>query len=332
MRIAVFSSQPYDRRFLDSAASDANAVEFVHFEAGLTRDSVVISQGCDAICCFVNDQVDREVLSALAGLGIRLVLLRCAGFNNVDLQAAAEFDIVVMRVPEYSPHAVAEHTVALTLCLIRQIHRAWSRVREGDFRLSGLLGFDIHEKTVGVIGTGRIGTCVVNIFRGFGCRVLACDKYPNPELVDAGVEYVEMPELLKQSRIVTLHCPLTIETTHLINRHTISLMQPGGIIVNTSRGGLIDTRSLIHGLKTQHVRGVALDVYEEEASLFFTDHSEQAIPDDVFARLLTFPNVLITGHQGFFTSEALTRIAETTVANAQSFRDGNWVAANVVRA
>ena len=331
MKIAVFSTKAYDRRFL----TQANA-EFDHdlhfFESKLDQSTMPLAREFPCVCVFVNDQLDRALLQQLADGGTSLIALRSAGYNHVDLAAAQALGLTVVRVPAYSPQAVAEHTLALLLALSRKIHRAYNRVRDGNFALEGLLGFNLNEKVVGVIGTGKIGEATCRILQGFGCELLGYDPYPNPACTDLGLRYTELDELFASADVVTLHCPLTIETTHLINRHTISLMQPGGIIVNTSRGGLIDTRSLIHGLKTQHVRGVALDVYEEEASLFFTDHSEQAIPDDVFARLLTFPNVLITGHQGFFTSEALTRIAETTVANAQSFRDGNWVAANVVRA
>ncbi len=330
MKIAVFSTQSYDRDYL-KAAAEGSGIEFAFSEANLNETTAVIADGCDGVCCFVNDQLNHDVLTELAGRGIRLILLRCAGFNNVDLNTADTLNMTVMRVPEYSPHAVAEHTVALTLCLVRQIHRAWNRVREGDFRLSGLLGFDLHGKTVGIVGTGRIGACVARICLGMGCRVLAFDKFPDDGLANLGVEYVEMDMLLRQARIISLHCPLTLETTHLINRHTIGMTQPGVIFVNTSRGGLIDTRALIHSLKSGHIQGVALDVYEEEASLFFSDHSAQAIPDDIFARLLTFPNVLITGHQGFFTEEALSRIAQTTVSNAISFINDSPIPGSVVR-
>lgn len=329
MRIAVFSSQPYDRSYLSHAA-EGSVCELLYLEPRLTGETVAIAAGNDAVCCFVNDVLDRDVLEQLAGLGIRLILLRCAGFNNVDLRAASEFGLTVMRVPEYSPDAVAEHTIALALCVIRRLHRAWGRVREGDFRLDGLMGFDLAGKTVGVVGTGRIGSCVARIFRGLGCRVIACDTFRNPELISLNIEYVDLDQLFCESRIITLHCPLTPETKHLINEQTLSRMPEGVVLVNTSRGALVDTQALINSLKAGHVKGVALDVYEEEASLFFNDHSSTTITDDVFARLLTFPNVLITGHQGFFTHEALTQIAGTTVQNAVSFLSGSPLKANVV--
>lgn len=330
MRIGVFATQPYDRDSLAAAAS-GTLCELAFFEANLNAQTARMAEGCQAVCCFVNDQADEATLQALADLGIRLLLLRCAGFNNVDLKAAKEFGFTLMRVPEYSPHAVAEHTVALLLCLNRCIHRASNRVREGDFRLAGLLGFDLYGKTVGIIGTGRIGTCTAKILRGFGCEVLASDRRVNDELVAMGVRYVDQEQLLSESRVISLHCPLTLETRHLINRHTLGLTQPGVVLINTSRGALVDTSSLIQGLKSGHIGGVALDVYEEEAALFFVDHSMRAIPDDTFARLLTFPNVLITGHQGFFTQEALNNIAATTIGNAISFASGKPHSESVVQ-
>lgn len=320
MKIAVYSCQTYDREYLTAAAGSDFDLSF--FDARLTPDTTPLADGCEAVCCFVNDQLDADVLQLLASVGVRLILLRCAGFNNVDLNAASRIGLTVMRVPEYSPHAVAEHTLALLLCVNRNLHRAWGRVREGDFRLQGLLGFDLYGKTIGVVGTGRIGACVCRILLGFGCRVLAFDKFPSDELHQSGVQYVPMQTLLAESLVITLHCPLTEETMHLINRETLAATKPGVILINTSRGGLVNTAALIEGLKSRHVSAVALDVYEEESSLFFVDHSEDAISDDVFARLLTFPNVLITGHQGFFTHEALSNIAATTIHNAQTFADG----------
>lgn len=321
MKIAIFSTQPYDREFFNSAnVTLKNDLSF--FEMPLNETTASFAAGHQAVCCFVNDDVKAASLLKLNELGIRLILLRCAGFNQVDLKMAETLGISVLRVPAYSPHAVAEHTLALLLSLNRNIHRAWNRVREGDFRLQGLLGFDLFQKTVGIIGTGEIGRCVAEIFMGFGCQILAFDPYPSEALKQRGVEYVELTELLRRSRVVTLHCPLTKQTQHLINEETLTLMQSNSLLINTGRGALVDTYALIQALKNRRIAGVALDVYEEEASLFFRDHSENAIPDDLFARLLTFPNVLITGHQGFFTHEALTSIARTTLQNALDFANG----------
>ncbi len=322
MKIAVFSSQTYDRDFL-SAANDNGQHELTFFEHPLNDVAASCAAGHEAVCCFVNDDIGRTTLIRLHELGIRLVLLRCAGFNQVDLNTAAALGIAVLRVPAYSPHAVAEHTLALLLSLNRNIHRAWNRVREGDFRLQGLLGFDLFGKTVGIVGTGEIGSCVAEIFLGFGCRILAYDPKPSQALTQRGVTYVDLPTLLQQSRVVTLHCPLTETTRHLINEQTLSTMQPDSVLINTGRGALVDTNALVNALKQRQLAGVALDVYEEEASLFFRDHSEHVIADDIFARLLTFPNVLITGHQGFFTHEALSSIARTTLQNASDFSQGS---------
>lgn len=321
MKIAVFSTQPYDREFLTKANAAAEH-ELLFFDVQLNPQTVSLAVDCQAVCCFVNDDVLAETLQKIHAIGIRLVLLRCSGFNNVDLPAAAALDVTILRVPAYSPHAVAEHTLALLLSLNRNIPRAWNRVREGDFRLQGLLGFDLFQKTVGVVGTGEIGRCVAEIFLGFGCHVLAYDPFPNEELLQRGVKYVPLTQLLQESRVITLHCPLMKETYHLINSETLKLVQPDCLVINTGRGALVEVQALIDALKDRRIGGVALDVYEEEASLFFRDHSEQAIPDDAFARLLTFPNVLITGHQGFFTQEALTNIARTTLKNATQFEGG----------
>lgn len=312
MRIALFSAKRYDRQsFLAAGARD---IEFI--EARLDLHSVGAAQGCEAVCAFVNDQLDADVLTQLRRLGVRLLLLRCAGYNHVDLAAAQHLGLAVARVPEYSPHAVAEHTLALLLTLIRKTHRAHARVREGNFELDGLLGFDLHGKTVGVIGTGRIGRCVVRIFQGLGCEVLAHDPQPDATL---GVAYVGLQELLRRSRAVLLQCPLNGHTHHLINAERLSWMQPGAVLVNTSRGAVIDTPAVIQALKSGQLGGLAIDVYEEEAELFFADHSDEILTDDVFARLLTFPNVLVTAHQAFFTEEALAAIARTTLANAAAF-------------
>jgi D-lactate dehydrogenase len=278
------------------------------------------------VCVFVNDRVDDGVLKTLKSLGVGLVALRCAGFNNVDLAAAKKHGIKIARVPAYSPEAVSEHAVALILSLDRNIHRAYARVREGNFALEGLLGFNLHGRTVGVVGTGRIGTCVARIMRGFGCKLLAYDIQPNAACSELGVAYVPMSELLATSDIVTLHCPLTPQTRHLIDAEAIGRLKHGAMLINTSRGAIVDTQAVIDGIKSGAVGHLGLDVYEEEAALFFDDKSDQVISDDLFERLLTFPNVLVTGHQGFFTADALKAIADTTLANIDAFaRSGNAV-------
>jgi D-lactate dehydrogenase len=320
MKVAVFSSRQYDRRFLDAANAAASEAHELHYiDAHLTAATAALAADAGAVCAFVNDQLDRPTLQRLAAQGIRLIALRSAGFNHVDLAAARELGLTVARVPAYSPHAVAEHTVALVLSLNRRIHRAYARVREGNFALDGLLGFDLHGRTVGVIGTGTIGIEVARIMRGFGCRVLGSDPDHDAEFEALGGVYVELPVLLAESDIVTLHCPLTPQTRHLVDSHAVARMKPGVMLINTSRGAVIDTRAVIAGLKSGAIGHLGLDVYEEEGDLFFENLSDQMIHDDVFARLLTFPNVLITGHQAFFTAEALTAIAETTIGNMSSF-------------
>lgn len=318
MRVTVFSTKPYDRRFLDAANVGAGH-HLVYLESRLTAETCNLAAGSDAVSAFVNDELGAEVLSGLAASGIRLVALRSAGFNNVDLEAAKSKGITVARVPAYSPHAVAEHTIALILTLNRKTHRAYNRVREGNFALEGLLGFDLAGKTAGVVGTGKIGEVVCRILTGFGCIVLAHDPQVNPTCESLGVRYVPVSELLSSSDLVTLHCPLTPATHHLINEDSLGLMKRGVMLINTSRGGVVDTRAVLRGLKAGIIGNLGLDVYEEEADLFFEDLSSRFISDDVFARLLTFPNVLITGHQAFFTQEALASIAETTIANISSF-------------
>lgn len=322
MRIAVYSTQPYDRRFLERANADGRH-EFVWLEARLDARTAAMAAGCDAVCAFVNDRLDAPALQALQQLGTRIVALRCAGFNNVDLRAAAALGIAVGRVPEYSPYAVAEHTAALVLTLNRKIHRAHARVREGNFALEGLLGFDLHGRTVGVVGTGKIGECFLRIMAGFGCTLLAFDPRPNPACEALGARYVALPELLARSDIVSLHCPLTPQTRHLIDAQALATLKRGAMLVNTSRGAVVDTRAVIDALKDGRLGSLGLDVYEEEADLFFRDLSAEVLHDDVFARLLTFPNVVVTGHQAFFTEDALAAIAETTLANLDAFtRDG----------
>jgi len=321
MRIAVFSTKPYDQRALEEA-NRRHGHELVFFEARLTPDTVALGVGFDAVCPFVNDLLSAEVVGALAEGGVRLLTLRSAGFNHVDLRATEEHGVTVTRVPAYSPYAVAEHAMALVLTLNRKLHRAHARVREGNFSLDGLLGSDLHGKTVGVVGTGRIGRVFCRIVQGFGCRILAHDPYPSDEVGQLGARYVPLDELLGASDIVALHLPLTPETHHLIDDASVRHMKDGVMLINTSRGGLVDTVAVIDGLKSGKIGALGLDVYEEEADLFFEDLSDTVIQDDVFARLLTFPNVLITGHQGFFTREALQNIAETTLANATAFATG----------
>ncbi len=317
MKVPCFSSQPYDRDFL-SRAAQGTGLQWEFLEASLDATTGVLAEGRSALCAFVNDRLDGPTLRRLHESGLRGVALRCAGFNNVDLEVCRELGIKVARVPAYSPYAVAEHTVALLMTLNRHVHKAYNRVREGNFALSGLLGFDLHGKTVGVVGTGKIGSIVVDILRGFGCQVLAHDPYPSRE----DLEYVDLDTLLRRSRVVSLHLPLTPDSHHIIDAEALKRMPTGAILVNTSRGALIDTPAVIAALKSGHLGGLAIDVYEEEADLFFRDLSGQVIQDDVFARLSSFPNVLITGHQAFFTQEALEAIAETTVRNLLDFEQG----------
>ncbi len=318
MKVAIFSTKRYDRNFIE-AANQGHKHELVFLEPRLTPETVALARDFPAVCVFVNDQLDAPVLKDLAENGTRLVALRCAGFNHVDLAAAERLDLTVARVPAYSPHSVAEHTVALLLALNRKVHRAYARVREGNFALEGLLGFDLYDKTVGIIGTGKIGVEVARIMRGFGCRLLAYDIFRNPECEEMGVRYAELPELFSGSDIITLHCPLTPETYHLIDNKALAKMKQSVVLINTSRGALVDTRAIIDGLKTGKIGYLGLDVYEEEGDLFFEDLSDVIIHDDTFARLLTFPNVLVTGHQAFFTSNALQNIAETTLSNISEF-------------
>lgn len=318
MKIAIFSTKPYDRHFLD-AANATHQHDLTYYEPHLTPSTVALAAGYDAVCVFVNDRLDAEVLQKLAQNGTRLIALRCAGFNNVDLEAAGEAGLAVVRVPAYSPYAVAEHTVALLLSANRKIHKAYARVREGNFALDGLMGTDLYGQTVGIVGTGKIGAVVASIMHGFGCRLLAHDLAANPACEALGVQYVSLPKLFAASDIITLHCPLTPQTHHLIDAEALAQMKDGIMLVNTSRGGLVDTRAVIEALKSSKIGCLAIDVYEEEADLFFRDLSAKVIQDDVFARLLTFPNVVITGHQAFFTDNALTNIAETTIANITEF-------------
>ena len=317
--IAVFDAKPYDRDYI-TRASGADKLDWRFQEFRLNAKTVLAADGAQAVCVFVNDVLNREVLERLAGSGIRLVALRCAGFNNVDLEAAKELGIAITRVPSYSPHAVAEHTIALILALNRKIHRAYNRVREMNFSLSGLVGFDLFGKTAGVLGTGKIGRIVAEILHGFGMRVLAFDVYPNQEwATQNGIQYVEPRTLARESDLITLHLPLTPQTDHIVNKDTLALTKPGVMLINVSRGRLIHTRALIEALKSGHMGGVALDVYEEEEGIFFEDLSGEVLHDDELARLLSFPNVLVTAHQAFLTHEALSEIARITVENVLRF-------------
>ncbi|MGB3656066.1 MAG: 2-hydroxyacid dehydrogenase [Rivularia sp. (in: cyanobacteria)] len=318
MKVAVFSTKNYDRHFLSEANADG-AHELVFFEPRLNRDTTALAAGFPAICAFINDQLNPETLSAIAKQGTKLIALRAAGFNNVDIEAATELGITVVRVPAYSPYAVAEHAAGLILTLNRKYHRAYNRVRESNFSLKGLLGFDLHGSTVGIVGTGKIGMCFAQIMKGFGCNLLAYDIYQNPDCLEMGVKYVEFSELLAASDIVSLHCPLTPESHHLINATTLEQFKSGAMLINTSRGGLVDTEAVIDALKSKKLGYVGLDVYEQEGDLFFEDLSLEVIQDDVFQHLLTFPNVVITAHQAFFTKNALQNIAQTTLSNISEF-------------
>ncbi len=332
MKVAVFSTKPYDRLFLEQANQKITAKyrhELSFFQPRLDAQTSALAQGFEAVCAFVNDVLDRPTLENLHQQGVKLIAMRCAGYNNVDLETAQELGLTIVRVPAYSPYAVAEHAIALMLTLNRKIHKSYNRVREGNFALNGLLGFDLHNRVVGIVGTGKIGRIAGAILHGFGCQILAYDPYPNQEFGDRYANYVDFEDLLTVSDIVTLHCPLTADNHHLINDKAISLMKPGVMLINTSRGALIDTQAVIKGLKSSQIGYLALDVYEQEADLFFEDLSGEIIQDDVFERLLTFPNVIITGHQAFFTKEALNNIAETTLGNITKF-EADGIGANQV--
>ncbi|MEM0950733.1 MAG: 2-hydroxyacid dehydrogenase [Cyanobacteria bacterium P01_H01_bin.74] len=322
MKIAFFNSKPYDEKFFNAVNETYN--HHIHyFEVHLNEKTAKLAAGFDAVCAFVNDTVDKAVLEQLKAVGISFLALRCAGFNNVDLDAAGQLGITVVRVPAYSPAAVAEHAIGLMMSLNRKFHRSYNRVREGNFSLSGLVGFDMKGKTVGIVGTGKIGVSLAPILNGFGCKVLAYDVKENPEILAMDIPYVSLEDLFAQSDIISLHCPLFKETYHMINADSLCLMKPGVMIINTSRGGLIDTAALIQGLKNKTIGSVGLDVYEEEDSLFFEDLSGTIIDDDIFTRLVTFPNVLITGHQAFLTENALKNIADTTLSNLTTLEQGN---------
>jgi D-lactate dehydrogenase len=323
MKVAVFSTKPYDQLSFEQA-NRPHGHDFTFIEARLTPSTVSLAHEAEAeaVCVFINDEVNRKVLEKLAKQGIRLVALRCAGFNNVDLAAAKELGITVVRVPAYSPYAVAEHAVGLILMLNRRLYRAYNRVRDDNFALNGLLGFDLHGKTVGIVGTGKIGQCFAQIMNGFGCRLLAYDVYPNQTCLDLGVSYVDLPDLFAQSDVISLHCPLLPATYHMVNAETIQHMKPGVMLINTSRGALMDTKAVIEGIKSGQIGYLGTDVYEEEEDLFFEDLSGTIIQDDTFQLLQSFSNVVITAHQAFFTQEALGNIADTTLTNISTFANG----------
>lgn len=327
MKIAFFSTQLYDKEYFIRYNSKH---ELVFFEAPLNEKTVPLAAGCQVVCAFVNDSLNAAVIQSLAETGVQMIAMRCAGYNNVDVTAAQKHNVRVVRVPAYSPHAVAEHAVALILTLNRKTHKAYNRVREGNFSLDKLTGFDLYGKTVGVIGTGKIGQVFCEIMKGFGCRVLAFDLIANKEMEAKGIEYLPLIHLLPQCDIISLHCPLTEQTKHIINADTLALMKQGVMLINTSRGALIDTRAAIKALKTGRIKYLGIDVYEQEEKLFFYNLSEEIIVDDDIMRLMSFPNVLITAHQGFFTDEALTQIAQITLQNITDFETGNPLVNKVV--
>lgn len=324
MKIAFFDAKKYDIISFDKYSKEYN-IEIKYYETKLNADTANLAYGYDAVCVFVNDIVDAKVIDALVKLGVKAVLLRCAGFNNVDMKYA-KGKLHVFRVPAYSPYAVAEHAMALLLTSIRRIHKAYNRTRDFNFNLSGLTGFDLHGKTIGIIGTGKIGRVFIDICLGFGMKVLAYDKYPNSDLASKpGVKYVSLNELFVGSDIISLHCPLTEETYHLINKETIALCKDKVVILNTSRGALVDAEALLEGIKTRKIGAACLDVYEEEADFFFEDFSGHILDDDVLARLISMPNVIVTSHQAFLTNEALENIAETTINNFVGFmKNGDY--------
>ena len=318
-KVAFFDTHKFEIPFYKEKAAD---LIFSFFEVKLSQSTVHLCQGFDAVCVFVNDQVDAVVIQNLKQYGVKIIALRCAGFNNVDIKAAHENSISVVRVEDYSPYAVAEYAVSLIQCLNRKIHKAYNRVREGNFLLDGLVGFDLHGKTIGVIGTGKIGTVFCRIMVGFGCHVLAYDKIKNDELVQLGVKYVDLNQVLTSSDILTLHVPLNENTYHMLNTHRFSLMKNGVMIINTGRGALIDTKALIQNLKNGKIGFAGLDVYEEESQYFFENHEQEVLSDDLLARLITFPNVILTSHQAFLTEQALSNIAWTTIQSLKQFKSG----------
>ena len=320
MKVAVFSTKSYDIEFFNKFNDSIHS--FTFFEAALNKNTTKLSEGYDAVCVFVNDKIDRKTIEKLAENGVKLIVLRCAGFNNVDLKAANQNNIKVYRVPAYSPNAIAEHALALILTLNRKTHKAYNRIRENNYSLDKLTGFNLNEKTIGVIGTGKIGAVFCTIMKGFGCKIIAYDLYEDPKLKEIGVTFLSLDELYKQSDIISLHCPLTPETKHLIDKEAFLKMKDGVMLINTSRGAVIDTKAAIRALKIGKLGYLGIDVYEQEEHLFFQDLSESIIQDDIIARLMSFPNVLITAHQGFFTNEALAQIVKITLQNIFNFENG----------
>ncbi|MCL4119050.1 UNVERIFIED_CONTAM: hypothetical protein GTU68_034694, partial [Idotea baltica] len=318
VKVAVFSTQPYDQEYFERFKASYN-FSFTYYETSLNRDTANLASGFDVVCMFVNDKADRETIEIIANNGIKLIALRCAGYNNVDLDAAETKGLRVMRVPAYSPEAVAEHAIALVLTLNRKTHKAYNRIRESNFSLNKLIGFNLHGKTVGVVGTGKIGAAFCKIIKGFGCQVVGFDPYESEELTNQGLEYKPLDQVLKQADIISLHCPLTPETKHIINKESIGLMKDGVMIINTSRGALINTTDIIAGLISQKIGYLGIDVYEQEENLFFKDLSESIIQDDLILRLISFPNVLMTSHQAYFTREAMEEITITTLNNIRDF-------------
>lgn len=328
MKIAFFSSKNYDKTSFNAVNNGRHELEF--FEEQLNSRNAFLAEGFDAVCVFVNDKVNSTAIAALEKLGIKKIAFRSAGFNNLNMEAAKKAGMTVVRVPAYSPQAVAEHAAALILTLNRKIHKAYNRVRENNFSIENLSGFDLNGKTVGVIGTGLIGKAFCRIMHGFGCKVIAHDIQEQDELKKLGVEYTSLPDLLAQSDIVSLHCPLLPETHHLINKNSLAQMKQGAMLINTSRGALLNTQEVIDSLKAKHLGFLGIDVYEQEAGLFFHDHSDTVIEDDTVARLMTFPNVIVTSHQGFFTKEALEQIASTTLNNLTALEEGQTLPDNVL--
>jgi len=321
MKIAIYSTKSYDRKYIELINAKYN-FDLEFFDFMLNESTARLAEHCEVVCIFVNDNGSRKVLEKLAALGVKIVALRCAGFNNVDLKAAQELGIQVVRVPAYSPEAVAEHTIGLMMTLNRRIHRAYQRTREANFSLEGLIGFNMHGRTVGVIGTGKIGIAVMRILKGFGMNILAYDPFKNPVVEELGGQYVELDELYAKSHVITLHCPATPENYHLLNREAFAKMKDGVMIVNTSRGSLIDTQATIDALKQRKIGALGMDVYENERDLFFEDKSNEVIQDDIFRRLSSCHNVLLTGHQAFLTEEALTNIADVTLSNVYKLKSG----------
>ena len=317
MKVAFYDTKPYDRASFEPLG-EANQIRFKFFEDKLTEDTAPLARGCDAVCVFVNDNVNAAVIDLLCDMGIRVLLLRCAGFNNVDLRHASG-KLTVLRVPAYSPYAIAEHAMALLLTSIRRIHKAYIRTRDFNFSLTNMVGFDLHGKTVGVVGTGKIGRCFVSICRGFGMKVLCYDPFPAD---DSSLSYVPLDRLFRESDIISFHCPLTPETHHVVNAESLATMKKGVVLINTSRGALIDSEALLAGIKSRKVGAACLDVYEEESDIFFEDNSGHILEDDTLARLISMPNVIVTSHQAFLTEEALANIADTTVRNLLDFAEG----------